>query len=199
MNKFISSVFSISLAIYLNCPAVFANNQAVQADSSANSSASIQALPDSSHQDSTKAKTPADTLAGLPVHDSANKTDTTGQAQYQSTLPVMRRDIPRGVNEAGNSSKPQEREKFVASKDTVKPQVKSNPVLVVSINKTQGKLSGKFQFNKRSVVIALGVCALLGGGIALYLIKSAPGNGTAASNTGIPAPPNPPASLAPSP
>ena len=191
-------MFSISIAICLNGPTVFANNQAVPADSSANPSASIQALPDSSHRDSTKAKTPADTLAGLPVHDSANKTDTTGQAQYQSTLPVMRRDIPRGVNEAGNSSKPQEREKFVASKDTVKPQVRS-PILVVSINKTQGKSSGKFQLNKRSVIIALGVCALLGGGIALYLIKSAPGNGTAASNTGIPAPPNPPASLAPSP
>ncbi len=126
MNKFISSVFSISIAICFCGSSVFANDQIVPADSSENPSASIPALPDSSHQDSTKAKPPADTLAGLSVHDSANKTDTTGQAQYQSTLPVMRRDIPRGVNEAGNSSKPQEREKFVASKDTVKPQVKSN-------------------------------------------------------------------------
>ncbi|MGB7569425.1 MAG: hypothetical protein WBM07_16300 [Chitinivibrionales bacterium] len=198
MNKFISSVFSISIAMCFCGSSVFANDQIVPADSSKNQSASIPALPDSSHQDSTKAKPPADTLAGLSVHDSANKTDTTGQAQYQSTLPVMRRDIPRGVNEAGNSSKPQEREKFVASKDTVKPQVKS-PILVVSINKTPGKSSSKFQLNKRSVMIALGVCALLGGGIALYLIKSAPGNGTAASNTGIPAPPSPPAAFAPSP
>jgi hypothetical protein len=39
----------------------------------------------------------------------------------------------------------------------------------------------------------------LGAGIAIYVIQSAPGSGSAASNTGIPTPPVPPSNFAPSP
>jgi hypothetical protein len=39
----------------------------------------------------------------------------------------------------------------------------------------------------------------LGAGIAAYVISSSPGSGSAASNTGIPAPPVPPSNFAPSP
>jgi hypothetical protein len=141
--------------------------------------------------------TPADTLASLPAttRDSINKTDTIGQAQYQSTLPIMRRDAPGNSN---TPSQPKQREKFVASKDTVKQPVRKDSVLVVS-NNIRENPSAKSQIKKSSVYIALGVCAILGAGIAVYVISSAPGSGSASSNTGIPAPPVPTSNFAPSP
>lgn len=140
----------------------------------------------------------ADTLAGVSAHDSINKTDTVGQAQYQSTLPVMRRDVPRSINGQNPSSRPQEREKFVASKDTAKLPVRKDSILVVS-NNTKEKPPVRPQIKKSSLYLALGVCALIGCGIAAYVIKSAPGNGSGAANTGIPLPPVPPSNFAPSP
>jgi len=184
-------------AMCLFGPAAFANDQIVQADSSKNLSVATKALRDSSHADSTKVMTPADTLAGLPAttHDSINKSDTTSQAQYQSTLPVMRRDAPGNSN---TPSQPKQREKFVASKDTVKSPVRKDSVLVVS-NNIRGNPPARSQIKKSGVYIALGACAILGAGIAAYVISSTPGSGSAASNTGIPAPPVPPSNFAPSP
>jgi hypothetical protein len=141
--------------------------------------------------------TPTVTVAGLSAaaHDSINKSDTTSQAQYQSTLPVMRRDASGNSN---TPSQPKQREKFVASKDTVKLPARRDSVLVVS-NNMRGNSPAGPQIKKSSVYIALGVCAILVGGIATYIISSAPGSGSAASNTGIPAPPVPPSNFAPSP
>ena len=180
-------------AMCLFSSTAFANDPIVPSDSSKNPPATIM-LPDSSHADSIKVKTPADTLAGLPAHDSINKTDTIGQAQYQSTLPVMRRDAPGNSN---TPSQPKQREKFVASKDTVKQPVRKDSVLVVSI-KIQANSPAGPQIKKSSLYLALGVCAILGAGIAIYVMKSSPGSGSA-SNTGIPAPPVPPSNFAPSP
>ena len=196
MNKFINYTFSILLAIVSNGSIALANDQIVPADSSKNLSVTPKALRDSSHGDSTKVQAPADTVAGLSAtHDSINKSDTTSQAQYQSTLPVMRRDTPGTSN---TPSQPKQREKFVASKDTVKPPVRRDSVLVVS-NNIRGNPPARSQIKKSSVYIALGACAILGAGIAIYVIQSAPGSGSAASNTGIPAPPVPPSNFDPSP
>ena len=197
MNKIINYTFSILLAIVSNGSIALANDQIVPADSSKNLSVIPKALRDSSHADSTKVQAPADTLAGLSAatHDSINKSDTTSQAQYQSTLPVMRRDAPGTSN---TPSQPKQREKFVASKDTVKPPVRRDSVLVVS-NNIRGNPPVRSQIKKSSVYIALGACAILGAGIAIYVIQSAPGSGSAAANTGIPTPPVPPSNFAPSP
>jgi len=127
-----------------------------------------------------------------------SKTDTIGQAQYQATLPVMRRDASQGISGQTASPLPQ-REKFVAPKDTVKPQAKVDRIFIVPVNKSAGNSSGKSQINKRNIFVALGVCAVLGAGIAVYALKSAPGSGSAASNNGIPAPPATPSNFAPSP
>jgi hypothetical protein len=130
--------------------------------------------------------------------DSSGKADTLGRSHYQSLMPVMRRDIPRAIGGQTASSVPQ-REKFVAPKDSVKVQPRVDPILIVSIGKTQGKSSGKQQLSTKSLIIAVGVCALLGAGIAAYVLKTGPSNGSSESNTGIPAPPVPPSNFAPSP
>lgn len=173
----------------------FANDQIVPAGSSKNPDGATKVLRDSSHADSTNLQAPADTLAGRAAHDPIHTTDTISQAQYQSTLPVMRRDAPRDLT---TPSQPRQREKFVASKDTVKPPVQKDSVLVVS-NNIRGNPPARSQINKSSVYIALGVCAILGAGIAAYVISSSPGSGPSASNTGIPLPPIPPSNFAPSP
>ena len=127
-----------------------------------------------------------------------SKTDSIGRAQYQAVLPVMRRDVSQGISGQTASSAPQ-REKFVAPKDTVKPQAKVDRIFIVPVNKSAENSSGKSQINKRNIFIALGVCAVMGAGIAVYALKSAPGSGSAASNSGIPAPPAAPSNFAPSP
>lgn len=166
--------------------------------SSVSSVVSVKALP-TIPSDSIKAQGRPDSLPVASIAlDTAHKTDTMGQAQYQATLPVMRRDVSQGIS--GQTASPvQQREKFVAPKDTVKPRAKVDKIFIVPVNKSAGNSSGKSQINKRNVFIALGVCAVLGAGIAVYALKSAPGSGSAASNTGIPAPPAAPSNFAPSP
>lgn len=194
MNTLSSYVFSISLAIVSVGATAFANNQAVPSDSSKNRPAMATALKDSSRSDSIKATAPANTLKGQSTRDPANKTDTIGQAQYQSTLPAIRRDIPQSTAIGPK----QQREKFITSADTVKPQVRKDSILIV-INNSQGNPAGKAQIKKSGVFIALGMCALLGAGIAAYVMKSSPAGSSAASIAGIPPPPNPPSNFAPSP
>jgi len=101
--------------------------------SSVSSVVSVKALP-TIPSDSIKAQGRPDSLPVASIAlDTAHKTDTMGQAQYQATLPVMRRDVSQGIS--GQTASPvQQREKFVAPKDTVKPRPNREIVQVFAKN-----------------------------------------------------------------
>jgi hypothetical protein len=161
------------------------------ADTTAGSIDSLQLIKDSSFSDSEEI--PASVNIAEPA-DSAVENGSSGEGMYKSALSAMRRDaLSTGKPDTmAARSKKNAEPKFMTPKITPSPQPEHKDSFL-EIPARQTSHGHKTGITKKGVIITVGVCALIGGGIAAYFLTKSSTSAVNINNR-IPNPPDPPAS-----
>ncbi len=114
---------------------------------------------------------------------------------YQYSVSRQRRDAPR-QDSAPDTAKTRA-EKPVATAIAQPPQtIRADSISILPKDMRQG--AGRpAKVKKSGVILAVGTCALIGCGIAAYLLKNSRNDEIIAHNNRIPPPPEPPVNLRP--
>jgi hypothetical protein len=143
-------------------------------------------------------ETSRDTLASAGAGDSAGALDSESARMYQSAVSTMRRDAP-GQSSALDTSANARRMKIAGEEIAAPPMPKRMDSITIAaqgdqpVNKPHS--NQRPQVKKSSILIAVGSCALIGCGIAAYVLKNSKNDDVIAQNNRIPPPPNPPVNL----
>jgi hypothetical protein len=141
-----------------------------------------------------------DTLASAEASDSAHARESDAARMYQSAVSKMRRDVPRqGVQP--DTSANRRRMTITEPEASSPPGPTLNDSLSVAVNGNQPvnqpAAEHKPHIKNSAVILAAGSCALIGCGIAVYLLKASKNDDIIARNNRIPPPPDPPVNIAP--
>jgi hypothetical protein len=140
---------------------------------------------------SATAKRSSDTNANAIANDSAAGRPSDGERMYRSVIPVMRRDEPT-IGKAPDTSARAKQEKHPEPMMAPPPKPPAVDSFLVLPGARQASSGPKTHLQKRSVLIVLGACAVVGGAVAFYLIKNSQDKSAADINNRIPPPPDPP-------
>ena len=130
----------------------------------------------------------------LSVADS-NSAQSEAERMYRNASQSMRRDMPATpVSGSDTQSVRQKKQEETQAAEPAPQQPKKDSYLVIPASVSRTTSGHPAQIKKRGVHMILGACALVGGGVVLYLANHSKDRAATEINNRIPPPPDPPPS-----